>query len=192
MPPEDVDEVSRRVHLRGRRRAQGSGEILEDVRQAGATARSRASSNDRRAMEAGGRTDRAGRRDSPEEKAAQDLRAHAADPQPVLRARANPSRKTKRENLDDVGDAEDVWKRGYGDGTQITWLFLALVRAAGFEADPCWSRRATSYFFDPRLMNSAAAQFQRGAREARRQESVSRSGHTLHALRDAALGRDRA
>jgi hypothetical protein len=44
----------------------------------------------------------------------------------------------------------EVWKRGYGDGTQLTWLYLALVRAAGFEAYGCWISNRAQYFFNPK------------------------------------------
>jgi hypothetical protein len=49
---------------------------------------------------------------------------------------------------------EDVWKRGYGDGVQLTWLYLALVRAAGFEAYGCWVSNRANYFFTPATMES--------------------------------------
>ena len=48
---------------------------------------------------------------------------------------------------------EDVWKRGYGDGVQLTWLFLALARAAGFEANGVWASDRNNYFFNPKLMD---------------------------------------
>jgi hypothetical protein len=60
----------------------------------------------------------------------------------------------EREKLDDIHNVEDVWKRGYGDATQITWLFLALVRAAGMQADPELVAPRDEYFFDPRMLNS--------------------------------------
>ena len=46
-------------------------------------------------------------------------------------------------------NVEDLWKRGYGSGTQLTWLFLALTRAAGFEAYGCWVSDRKDYFFSP-------------------------------------------
>jgi len=60
----------------------------------------------------------------------------------------------KRENLKDVGNVEDVWKRGYGGGNEINWLFLALARAAGFEAYPVLASGRNEYIFDPRMMNA--------------------------------------
>jgi hypothetical protein len=46
-------------------------------------------------------------------------------------------------------NVEDLWKRGYGSGTQLTWLFLALTRAAGIEAYGCWVSDRKDYFFSP-------------------------------------------
>src|SRR4029077_188548 len=60
----------------------------------------------------------------------------------------------ERENKKEVRDVADVWKRGYGDATEITWLFLALVRAAGFEADAILVSTRDAFFFNERIMNS--------------------------------------
>ena len=68
------------------------------------------------------------------------------------------SRKTeqesKREKEKPVENVEELWKRGYGDGVQLTWLYLALVRAAGFEAYGCWVSDRRNYFFTPNTMQS--------------------------------------
>jgi hypothetical protein len=58
----------------------------------------------------------------------------------------------KREKEKPDENVEDVWKRGYGRGVQITWLYLALVRAAGFEAYGVWASSRREYFFDPKTM----------------------------------------
>ena len=52
-------------------------------------------------------------------------------------------------------NVEQVWKNGYGNGTQLTWLFLALVRAAGFEAYGCWVADRQHYFFHPQMMKGS-------------------------------------
>ena len=52
-------------------------------------------------------------------------------------------------------NVEDLWKRGYGNGQQLTWLYLALVRAAGFEAYGCWVSDRREYFFNPQLEQSS-------------------------------------
>ena len=59
----------------------------------------------------------------------------------------------KREKLKDVNNVEDLWKRGYGDSRQINWLFLALARAAGFEAYSVYISARSEYFFNPIMMN---------------------------------------
>jgi hypothetical protein len=58
----------------------------------------------------------------------------------------------KREKEKPPSNVEELWKRGYGDGTQLTWLYLALVRAAGFEAYGCWVSDRRQYFFTPVTM----------------------------------------
>lgn len=58
----------------------------------------------------------------------------------------------KREKQKVDENVEDVWKRGYGNGVQLTWLYLALVRAAGLEAYGCWVSDRRNYFFDPATM----------------------------------------
>ena len=67
-------------------------------------------------------------------------------------------RKTEQEEKRDkekaIANVEDIWKRGYGDGMQLTWLFLALARAAGFEAHGCWVSDRRQYFFHRNLMES--------------------------------------
>ena len=50
--------------------------------------------------------------------------------------------------------AEEVWKRGFGTHQEITWLYLALVRAAGMEAYGIVAAPREEYFFDPNLMQS--------------------------------------
>jgi Domain of Unknown Function with PDB structure (DUF3857) len=61
----------------------------------------------------------------------------------------------KREKLKEAGDVGEVWKYGYADGNQITWLFLGLVRAAGFEAYPVYVSTRNKYFFSINMMNTS-------------------------------------
>ncbi len=67
-------------------------------------------------------------------------------------------RKTEQEEKRDkekiAENVEDIWKRGYGNGVQLTWLYLALVRAAGFEAYGAWVSSRHEYFFTPKTMQS--------------------------------------
>jgi len=52
-------------------------------------------------------------------------------------------------------NVEEVWKRGYARGTDLTWLFLGLVRAAGFEAYGVYVSDRQNYFFTPAMMDRA-------------------------------------
>ena len=63
-----------------------------------------------------------------------------------------PGRKREKEKID--WNVADVWKRGYGNRWQVDWLFLALVRAAGFEAYGCWVASRAEYFFTPKTLQS--------------------------------------
>jgi hypothetical protein len=61
----------------------------------------------------------------------------------------------KRETSKTNKNVEDVWKHGYADGRDLTWLFLGLARDAGFEAYGVWVSDRSNYFFDPSQMDSA-------------------------------------
>jgi hypothetical protein len=61
----------------------------------------------------------------------------------------------KREKIKRADNVEDLLKKGYGWGDEITWLFLRLARAAGFEAYPCLVSSRSEYFFQRKRMNSA-------------------------------------
>src|SRR5579871_5271891 len=52
-----------------------------------------------------------------------------------------------RKDVSSIHDVADVWERGYGTGDQITWLFLALLRTAGIQADPVYVSTRNTYFF---------------------------------------------
>lgn len=60
----------------------------------------------------------------------------------------------KRAKEKEINNAEEVWRRGYGDGYQITWLFLGLTRAAGFDASPVRISTRDDHFFKNSLMNA--------------------------------------
>jgi hypothetical protein len=59
----------------------------------------------------------------------------------------------KRENEKTISNVEELWKQGYGNGQQLTWLYLGLVRAAGIEAYGVWASDRRHYFFNPAEMN---------------------------------------
>ena len=62
----------------------------------------------------------------------------------------------KRDKEKDIKNVEDIWKRGYGSGGELPWLYLALVRAAGLEAYGVLVSDRQHYFFDPKQKNSEA------------------------------------
>ena len=57
----------------------------------------------------------------------------------------------KRNHEKETKNVEDIWKRGYGTGWELPWLYLALVRAAGFEAYGVLASSRSEYFFDPKI-----------------------------------------
>jgi len=68
-----------------------------------------------------------------------------------LEKTAEEQQRTKQK---EATTAEGVWKRGYGNGSDLTWLYLGLVRAAGFEAYGMLVAERADYFFDPRMEQS--------------------------------------
>lgn len=68
--------------------------------------------------------------------------------------RRKTEQEAKREQLAEIDSAAEVWTRGYGNGVQINWLFLALARAANIEAYAVLVPTRDDYFFDPKLMNA--------------------------------------
>ena len=75
-----------------------------------------------------------------------------------LRNTSYEYRKTAQEEKRDTSktnkNIEDVWKHGYGNGVELTWLYLGLVRDAGFEAYGVWVSDRMRYFFDPTQMDA--------------------------------------
>lgn len=74
-----------------------------------------------------------------------------------LRNRSYEVQKTeqeeKREKEKEPGNVEEVWKRGYANGRALNWLYLGLVRAAGFEAYGVYLSDRRNYFFSPASMD---------------------------------------
>jgi hypothetical protein len=58
----------------------------------------------------------------------------------------------KRQDEKSPSNVADLWRRGYGDGQQLTFLFVALARAAGLEAYGAWGAARDRYFFRPENM----------------------------------------
>lgn len=92
--------------------------------------------------------------DSPETKV-RKIYARVLQLRNISFERGRSEQELKREKLKDAGSVADVWQRGYGDGFDITWLFLALVRAAGIQADPVLIPTRDEHFFHPNLMNAS-------------------------------------
>ena len=61
----------------------------------------------------------------------------------------------KRDKEKDASNVEELWKKGYGNGGQLTWLFLALTRAAGFESYGVFASDRRNYFFNPNVMDAS-------------------------------------
>jgi hypothetical protein len=59
---------------------------------------------------------------------------------------------TKRAKERPSDNIENVWKNGYGNNAELTWLFLALVRAAGIESYGCYIADRSQGFFAPDTM----------------------------------------
>jgi transglutaminase-like putative cysteine protease len=60
----------------------------------------------------------------------------------------------KRAQEKGASNGEDVWKRGYGDGDQITLLFLGLARAAGLDASAARISTREDHFFAKNVMRA--------------------------------------
>jgi hypothetical protein len=69
---------------------------------------------------------------------------------------AKTVKEEKRTKDKPAENIEDIWKHGYGNSTELPWLFLGLARAAGFEAYGCWVADRSEYFFKPKLQDSEA------------------------------------
>jgi hypothetical protein len=61
----------------------------------------------------------------------------------------------KRAKEKEINNVEDVWKHGYGNGHQITWLFLGLARAAGLDASPVKVSTRNDHFFMRNMMRAS-------------------------------------
>jgi hypothetical protein len=62
----------------------------------------------------------------------------------------------KRANIKTDENVEEIWKQGFGQTAQLNWLYLALVRAAGFEAYDVLVPDRHNHFFNPQSMDPNA------------------------------------
>jgi len=60
----------------------------------------------------------------------------------------------KRDKQKKIDNAADILKNGYASGYDITWLFVGLARAAGFDASGILVSTRNDYFFNDKRMNS--------------------------------------
>jgi hypothetical protein len=67
--------------------------------------------------------------------------------------RRRTEEETARESAKDNEDVADVWKHGYGDETQLTFLFIALARVAGVQADPVALSTRNRFWFNEAMRN---------------------------------------
>jgi Domain of Unknown Function with PDB structure (DUF3857) len=66
---------------------------------------------------------------------------------------AKTEQEQKRSKEKEPDNVETIWKKQYAEGWQLTWLFLGLARAAGFEASGMWLADRRNYFFYPQSMD---------------------------------------
>jgi hypothetical protein len=89
--------------------------------------------------------------DSPESKL-QKIYARVQQIRNTSYALEKTEQEQKRDKEKLLSNVEDVWKKQYGEKWEINWLFLGLVRAAGFEASGMWVPDRRNYFFIPQMM----------------------------------------
>lgn len=92
--------------------------------------------------------------DSPEAKL-RKLYERAQQVRNLTWERAKSEKESKREKLKDNNNVEDVLEHGYGYRTQINRLFVALARAAGFDAAAVRVSERDAQFFDMNLLDGA-------------------------------------
>lgn len=90
--------------------------------------------------------------DSPEEKL-RKIYARMQQLRNLAYERRKSAEETERESAKDNEDVADVWKHGYGNEPQITLLFVALARTAGFEADPVALSARNRFWFNEEMRN---------------------------------------
>jgi len=91
--------------------------------------------------------------DSPETKV-QKIYARVQQMRNLSFEREKTEQEARREKLSEIDNAKEAWKRGYGSGIDLTWLFLALVRAADVEAQAVLVPTRDVFFFNQAHMNA--------------------------------------
>jgi hypothetical protein len=90
--------------------------------------------------------------DSPEQKL-RKIYARVQQLRNLSFERTKSAQEVERESAKDNEDVADVWKHGYGNEYQITLLFVALMRAAEFEADPVALSTRNRFLFNAQMRN---------------------------------------
>jgi len=90
--------------------------------------------------------------DSPEQKL-RKIYARVGQLRNLSFERRKSAEEAERESAKDNEDVADIWKHGYGNERQITLLFVALARAAGFEADPVVLSTRNRFWFNDKMRN---------------------------------------
>lgn len=92
--------------------------------------------------------------DTPEEKARKlYMRVQQLRNLSYEERKSEAERKRAKENKE-INNVADVWKRGYGDGDDITLLYAAMLRAAGIDARLILVSDRYNYFFTADTMES--------------------------------------
>ncbi len=69
--------------------------------------------------------------------------------------RSKSEKELKQENIKDNNNIEDVWKRNYGWRNELTYLFVGLARAAGFESSVIFVSERDVQFFSENVLTSS-------------------------------------
>ncbi len=92
--------------------------------------------------------------DEPEVKL-RKIYAHVQGLRNLSYERSKTEKELKQEGIKDNNNIEDVWKRNYGWRRQLTYLFVGLARAAGFESSVIFVSERDVQFFSDRILNSS-------------------------------------
>jgi hypothetical protein len=79
--------------------------------------------------------------------------AHVQSLRNLSYERARTEQELKRDKIKERADVADVEKYGYGDATELTYLFVALARAAGFKSYFVLASTRNHLLFNPGAMN---------------------------------------
>lgn len=91
--------------------------------------------------------------DDPPEVKLRKLYADAQKIRNLSYEKAKTEKEEKRDKLKEEKNVEDVLKHGYGYGYEVNALFIALARAAGFDAYTVLAVGRARHFFNPYAIN---------------------------------------